>query len=139
MSRVSGLLRNDLKKLRHSIDVGNVTTYTLLGLKQGVTYYIALTAYDSSITKVLTRTRSLEGSLKLSAPLTYSVVQSGETRGILHLHTGFLLHAWACPAIPVRLDRGRPRPFSLGFCHSIEAMEIDWHLQCPCQSQMCNR
>ena len=31
-----------------SIDVGNVTTYTLPGLTQGVTYYIALTAYDSA-------------------------------------------------------------------------------------------
>ena len=33
---------------KYSIDVGNVTTYTLQGLKQGVTYYIALTAYDSA-------------------------------------------------------------------------------------------
>jgi hypothetical protein len=33
---------------RYSIDVGNVTTYTIQGLTQGVTYYIALTAYDSA-------------------------------------------------------------------------------------------
>ena len=32
----------------YSINVGNVTTYTLMGLMQGVTYYIALTAYDSA-------------------------------------------------------------------------------------------
>ena len=31
-----------------AIDVGNVTTYTFPGLTQGVTYYIALTAYDSA-------------------------------------------------------------------------------------------
>jgi hypothetical protein len=30
------------------IDVGNVTTYTLTGLVQGQTYYIAATAYDTS-------------------------------------------------------------------------------------------
>jgi hypothetical protein len=35
----------------YSIDVGNVTTYTLLDLTQGVTYYIALTAYDSANNK----------------------------------------------------------------------------------------
>lgn len=29
------------------IDVGNVTTYELSGLDTGVTYYIALTAYDT--------------------------------------------------------------------------------------------
>jgi len=32
----------------HSIDVGNVTTYTLTGLAQGQTYYIAAKAYDTS-------------------------------------------------------------------------------------------
>jgi hypothetical protein len=32
----------------HSIDVGNVTTYTLTGLAQGQTYYIAVIAYDTS-------------------------------------------------------------------------------------------
>ena len=31
-----------------SIDVGNVTTYTLTGLTQGQTYYIVATAYDTS-------------------------------------------------------------------------------------------
>ena len=30
------------------IDVGKVTTYTLTGLASGQTYYIALTAYDTS-------------------------------------------------------------------------------------------
>lgn len=32
----------------HSIDVGNVTTYTLTGLTPGQTYIIAATAYDAS-------------------------------------------------------------------------------------------
>jgi hypothetical protein len=32
----------------HSIDVGNVATYTLTGLTPGQTYYIAATAYDTS-------------------------------------------------------------------------------------------
>jgi hypothetical protein len=32
----------------HSIDVGNVTTYTLSGLTKGQTYYAAATAYDTS-------------------------------------------------------------------------------------------
>jgi hypothetical protein len=32
----------------HSVDVGNVTTYTLTGLAQGQTYYLATTAYDTS-------------------------------------------------------------------------------------------
>jgi len=32
----------------HSIDVGNVTTYTLRGLMKGQIYYAATTAYDSS-------------------------------------------------------------------------------------------
>jgi hypothetical protein len=36
------------RSYRYSIDVGNVTTYTIQGLTQGVTYYIALTAYDSA-------------------------------------------------------------------------------------------
>ena len=31
----------------HSIDVGNVTEYTLTGLDEGVTYYLAATAYDA--------------------------------------------------------------------------------------------
>ncbi len=30
----------------HSIDVGNVTQYTLTGLDDGITYYLAATAYD---------------------------------------------------------------------------------------------
>lgn len=32
----------------HSIDVGNVTTYTLTSLNKGQIYYAALTAYDTS-------------------------------------------------------------------------------------------
>ena len=32
----------------HSIDVGNVTTYTLTGLTKGQIYYAAATAYDTS-------------------------------------------------------------------------------------------
>ncbi len=32
----------------HSIDVGNVTTYTLTGLTKGQVYYAAATAYDTS-------------------------------------------------------------------------------------------
>ena len=36
------------RSYRYSIDVGNATTYTIQGLTQGVTYYIALTAYDSA-------------------------------------------------------------------------------------------
>jgi len=32
----------------HSIDVGNVNTYTLTGLAKGQTYYAAVTAYDTS-------------------------------------------------------------------------------------------
>ena len=36
------------RNYRYSVDVGNVTTFTIQGLTQGVTYYIALTAYDSA-------------------------------------------------------------------------------------------
>jgi type IV pilus assembly protein PilY1 len=36
------------KSYTNSIDVGNVTTYTLTGLTQGQTYYIAITAYNTS-------------------------------------------------------------------------------------------
>jgi hypothetical protein len=36
------------RNYRYSVDVGNVTAYTIQGLTQGVTYYIALTAYDSA-------------------------------------------------------------------------------------------
>ncbi len=32
-----------------SVDVGNETTYTLIGLNRGQTYYVALTAYDTSL------------------------------------------------------------------------------------------
>ena len=32
----------------HSIDVGNVTIYALTGLRQGQTYYLAVTAYNTS-------------------------------------------------------------------------------------------
>jgi hypothetical protein len=32
----------------HSIDVGNVTIYTLTGLTPGQTYYVAAVAYDTS-------------------------------------------------------------------------------------------
>lgn len=32
----------------HSVDVGNVTTYTLTGLTKGQVYYIYATAYDTS-------------------------------------------------------------------------------------------
>ena len=31
----------------NNVDVGNVTAYTLTGLTEGVTYYLAATAYDS--------------------------------------------------------------------------------------------
>ena len=31
----------------HSVDVGNITQYTLAGLSEGVTYYLAATAYDA--------------------------------------------------------------------------------------------
>ena len=33
---------------QHSLDVGNVTQYTLGGLRDGVTYYFAATAYDTA-------------------------------------------------------------------------------------------
>lgn len=32
----------------HSVDIGNMTTYTLTGLTKGQKYYIAATAYDTS-------------------------------------------------------------------------------------------
>jgi hypothetical protein len=32
----------------HSVDVGNMTTYTLTGLTKGNTYYIIVRAYDTS-------------------------------------------------------------------------------------------
>jgi hypothetical protein len=35
----------------HSVDVDNVTTYTLTGLTKGQTYYIAVTAIDTSDTQ----------------------------------------------------------------------------------------
>jgi len=35
----------------HSVDVGNVTTYTLTGLAQGQTYYIVTAAYNISRTQ----------------------------------------------------------------------------------------
>jgi fibronectin type 3 domain-containing protein len=36
------------KSYTGSVDVGNVTSYTLTGLTQGQTYYIAVTAYNTS-------------------------------------------------------------------------------------------
>ena len=36
------------KAYTNSIDVGNLTTFTLTGLTQGQTYYIVVTAYDTS-------------------------------------------------------------------------------------------
>ena len=39
---------NYLQPLGQGIDVGNATTYTLTGLTSGVTYYFAVTAYDTA-------------------------------------------------------------------------------------------
>ena len=36
------------KSYSGSVDVGNVTSYTLTGLTQGQTYYVAVTAYNTS-------------------------------------------------------------------------------------------
>jgi len=36
------------KSYSGSVNVGNVTSYTLTGLTQGQTYYIAVTAYNTS-------------------------------------------------------------------------------------------
>jgi uncharacterized repeat protein (TIGR02543 family) len=80
----------------HSIDVGNVTAYALLGLTQGVTYYIALTAYDSSnnesafsnevsgrITETVSTPNVLNGPTggNTGQPCTYTAGGSSSTLG----------------------------------------------------------
>ena len=39
---------NSSREYTNSIDTGNTTEYTVLGLQGGATYYFALTAYDYS-------------------------------------------------------------------------------------------
>jgi len=80
----------------YSIDVGNVTTYTLQGLTQGVTYYIALTAYDSAnnesdysnevsgrVTETVSTPNVLNGptSGATGQPCTYTAGGSSSTLG----------------------------------------------------------
>ena len=67
------------RSYRYSIDVGNVTTYTLLGLTQGVTYYIAVTAYDSSNNE---SDYSNEVSGSVAETVTSPTVLSGPTSGV---------------------------------------------------------
>ena len=60
------------------IDVGNVTTYTLIGLTQGVTYYIAVTAYDRNNESGF----SNEVSGKITETISTPNVLIGPTSGI---------------------------------------------------------
>jgi hypothetical protein len=66
-----------------SIDVGNVTTCTVLGLTQGVTYYFAVTAYDSSDSES-GYSNEVYGMLAPTVPETISApnVLSGPTSGV---------------------------------------------------------
>ena len=66
------------RNYKYSIDVGNVTTYTIRGLKQGVTYYIALTAYDSANNE---SAFSNEVSGKVDETVSAPTVLSGPTSG----------------------------------------------------------
>ena len=70
------------RNYKHSIDVGNVTTYTLLGLKQGVTYYVALTAYDSANNEsAFSNEVSGKVDETVSAPTVLSGPMSGDPSG----------------------------------------------------------
>src|SRR4030042_4102323 len=84
------------RNYRYSIDVGNVTTYTLPGLTQGVTYYIALTAYESAnnesaysnevsgtVTETISPPNVLNGptSGTTGQPCTYTAGGSSSTLG----------------------------------------------------------
>jgi hypothetical protein len=62
----------------YSIDVGNVATYTLMGLTQGVTYYIAVTAYDSADNE---SAYSNEVSYTTPVACTYSISPTSQVAG----------------------------------------------------------
>ena len=62
-----------------SIDVGNVTNYTLTGLGEGVTYYLAATAYDkdgneSTFSKELVH-KSVYGKPEVASGFRYKPLQ----------------------------------------------------------------
>ena len=67
------------RNYRYSIDVGNVTTCTLPGLTQGVTYYIVITAYDSAKNE---SAYSNEVSGRVTEIVRAPTVLSGPTSGV---------------------------------------------------------
>ena len=63
------------------IDVGNVPAYTLNGLPQGVMYYIAVTAYDTTDDES-TYSNEVSGKITETETITTPNVLSGPTSGI---------------------------------------------------------
>ena len=66
---------------RTPIDVGNVSAYTLNGLTQGVMYYIAVTAYDTTDHES-TYSNEVSGKITETETITTPNVLSGPTSGI---------------------------------------------------------
>ncbi len=113
------------RNYRYSVDVGNATTYTIQGLTQGVTYYIALTAYDSA-------DNESDFSNEVSGTITETVsapnVINGPTSGVPGQSCSFTVGGSSSSLghtrrVSVRLEWRWLRPLFLGFCHSIEDME----------------
>jgi len=63
----------------HSIDVGNVTTYTILDLAEGQTYYLAATAYDTGLNESA-YSEEISYTIPISAQ-SYSITAAAGSNG----------------------------------------------------------
>jgi fibronectin type 3 domain-containing protein len=120
------------------IDIGKVTSYTLTGLTSGQTYYIALTAYDTSDNE---SSFSNEVSATTQAAETVSTpnVLTGPTSGTTGVGYSFTTGGSSSSlgrAISIRLEGRRNSSILLGLGYSIQDMDGRWYLQCQSKGAM---
>jgi hypothetical protein len=97
-----------------SVDVGNQTTYTLIGLQEGTTYYFAVKAYD--ITRMIHSDFSNEVSFNF--PNTSWVGKAHlESPSLGSFESGIgLIRGWVCDTtlVEIQIDDGELWPAAYG-------------------------
>jgi len=78
-----------------NIDVGNVTTYTINNLTEGMTYYFAATAYDAARNES-TESNEVSKTIQLSLQYSLSVEKAGTGSGTVTSYPAGIICGSAC-------------------------------------------